>query len=98
LARGRACALKSQARRTKLKSVATVGEGCPSAARSLSALEADQIIATARGLPPSWCVQILAPHGQISICPLPERAVHTYCWVASRSLGRVARETWRRVS
>jgi hypothetical protein len=72
-----------------------VGDGSPSVARSLSALEAEGIIATAKGLPPSWCVQILPPHGQISISPLAERARHTYCWVASRSLGRVTREPRR---
>jgi hypothetical protein len=43
-------------------------------------------------------VQILPPHGQVSISPLSERRRHLYTWVASRSLGRVTRESWRPVS
>jgi len=71
------------------------GRLSPSVARPLSPSEAADVKATALGLPESWCVQVLPPHGQLAITPLGERERATLCWVASRSLGRITREPWR---
>lgn len=79
--------------RTKIKPVATNrGKDSSSAARSLSALEASDLVATAAGLPESWGVRIEPPYGQLAILPLSGRRRYHRAWIAARRYGRIARD------
>ena len=79
--------------RITIKSVAPPGEGTvPSAARVLKAVEVAQLASIARALPSSWCVQLLPPHGQLSITPLRGRPVHHRCFTAAAEWGAVRHE------
>lgn len=57
--------------------------------------EADQLIATARTLPTSWCLVVEPPHGQIAITPSAERKIFHRCYVASVALGRIFHDDGR---
>lgn len=77
----------------KIKPVSGSGGGqSPSAARALGTQEAEDLIAIAKALPPTWAVIIEPPHGQLAITPLRSRHRFHRCWVASLSLGRVTRD------
>lgn len=71
---------------------ASRGRVSPSVARSLSRPEAEQLIATARGLPPTWVVAIEPPYGQLAISPVNQRYRHHRCFVASVAAGRIYRD------
>jgi len=76
-----------------LKGVAaTPGNGRPSAARALKPFEVAELVAIARGLPETWCVQILPPEGQLAIVPVAGRRSHHRCFSASRHWGAVIHE------
>lgn len=71
---------------------ATRGRISSSAARPLSALEASDLIATAAGLPESWCVRLEPPHGQLAILPLSGRRRYHRAWIAARRYSRIGRD------
>lgn len=71
-------------KRFTLNGVATPrGMAVTSAASVLSDREKTDLIAVARGLPETWAVQVLPPHGQLAITPLAGRPVHHRCYTAS---------------
>jgi hypothetical protein len=73
-----------------------VGEAfSPSVARSLEPSEAADIAAVAKGLPPTWCVQLLPPHGQMAIVPLASRVRSPRIWTAAPAWGVIRHEAWR---
>ena len=51
--------------------------------------------AVAEGLPASWCVQLIPPHGQLAIAPFSTRTRYVRCWVGSVALGRLFHERYR---
>ena len=57
-------------------------QAVPSAARRLSAFEAQQLGATASNLPSDWLLTVEAPYGQLAISPRDEARLHVRCWVA----------------
>jgi hypothetical protein len=68
------------------------GRLSPSVARSLSDLEARDLISIAKGLPADWVVTVEPPYGQLSIGPLVGRRRFHRSWVASPSWGRLRRD------
>lgn len=84
------------ANQPKLKSAVTPREGSvPSVARGLQKSESDQLIAIAKGLPETWCVQILPPYGQLAIGPLADRQLYVRTHTASLAWRAIRRERWR---
>jgi hypothetical protein len=95
LATTRTCvALTGPAKRFTLQTVgAHLREDSPSAARSLSALEATDLAAVALSLPDSWCVALEPPYGQMAIGPLAGRRRFHRCHIAASKWGAVRRDT-----
>lgn len=69
------------------------GEISASAASSLSSSEAYDLKVLALALPESWAVQIEPPYGQLALVPLSSRRRYHRCWVASRRIGRIVRDS-----
>jgi hypothetical protein len=61
----------------------------------LLASEAEQLIATARTLPTSWCLVVEPPFGQLAITPSAERRIYHRCHVAAVAVGRIFRDDGR---
>jgi hypothetical protein len=69
------------------------GKAVASVASVLRAGEVADLVAIALSLPEDWCVQVLPPHGQLSVTPLTTRRTHHRCWTAARRWGAIRRES-----
>jgi hypothetical protein len=67
----------------------------PSAARRLTALEAQQLGATAKALPDGWVVHVEAPHGQLALVPARDIVWQVGTWFADKRIGACRRTPYR---